>query len=174
MSSEPWAKVPKSIIEDNNLTDGEFRTLVSLMSFRVFYGSQSTLADKLGKSRSSIISHFTSLEKKRRIEIKRNPGRTSSVKVVNTSLIKCLDVESAQQGGRADSTVVDKNSNSLEKSLAEGRFLAEMFSDELGRNPENGNLMEWGRCFHELINLGFKIGELMDVISYIKPNSFWK
>lgn len=62
-----FTKVINSLIEDKNLSDSAFRTLLVLMSFKFndnkVFPSIKTIAKYRGKSKTSIINHLNTLRK---------------------------------------------------------------------------------------------------------------
>ncbi|MDC0449056.1 helix-turn-helix domain-containing protein [bacterium] len=70
-----FTKVPNEWVYDPNLTSGEFRTLVALLSFgfadNPSFPSQQTVADKIGKTARTICAHVKTLRKKGYLMAKR-------------------------------------------------------------------------------------------------------
>ena len=82
--------VDNKIIRDRSISDGEFRTLVELMSYSFEgskpFASQETMANEIGKSRETVNAHLRALKELGVIDFKRRGYSTT-----NLYTIKCED-----------------------------------------------------------------------------------
>ena len=171
---EPFAMVFESVIFDNDLSAPVFRTLLSLLLLghgEMFYGSQKTVARKLGKDRSTINTHFKVLELKKYIIVIRRAGRTSLI----TFTQKALPVEQMQQGcGIYTTRIYSINKVYINQYLTIGsKYLAKDFEIRSGINSER-NLDIWREPYGKLYNLGFTTPEMFEINEYVTENPHWK
>jgi len=166
---EPWAKVPKHLIESPILTDGEYRTLTCLLSFKNIYISQSELGKRLGKDRSTMLRHIKSLVEKGFIIKKYRRGRTCIIKLTS----KCRLAAEFPQGYGVDATQVDKPSNSIYDGNKQNDELLEIFMLVINSYPQPGQKDMWLESINQLVAVGVAKWQIMEMSYFIKENEYW-